>query len=384
MKQIIVLSLALTILVFSLPVLAGSGFLLSEPTATLDVSASLNSPAATMSAPLPSASPSPGVSAPAAVPMAEAGDETLMVKVLVEDTVREMSMRDYLFGVLAAEMPATFPVEALRAQAVAARTYTEYKMQLAKGPNGPDERHKGADVCSDYHHCKAYLSRAEAMTGWAEHAEEYAAIVEGAVRDTDSLVILYEDEPIVAVFFAMSGGHTENAKDVWGADIPYLQNVESPGESAEQGFETTREIAAAEFKRLFADAYPNANLDGDSSTWIGEPVRSAAGGVISIPVGGVQIPGTKLRELCQLRSTNFTVTWQGDTVIFRTIGYGHGVGMSQSGAKAMALAGKNFEEILNWYYTGVAVLPYHPEVTQPSPDQPSPAPPSDETGDVET
>lgn len=303
------------------------------------------------------ASPAPS---PLSDPSGASGDGALIVKILVGDTVTEMSMRDYLIGVVAAEMPADFPEEALKAQAVAARTVAENKMRAARGSQGPAEAHKGADVCDNYAHCQAWLSREEAMARWGDDAQAYSDAIQRAVYETDSLVITYEDEPIVAVFHAASSGHTEKAADVWGADIPYLLSVESPGEEESPQYHGRVELSAAAFKAEILELYPDAKLDGAPDTWFGAPVRSESGGVLTIPVGGAEVTGTAVRAAAGLRSTNFTVSADGGTLIFLTVGYGHGVGLSQYGARARAREGKDFIEILKWYYTGVEVAEYHP------------------------
>ncbi len=345
MRQIIPLTVVLLVLLFLMPLVLGGGVLAEGPPPSPSPSP----------APTPSPAPSPEVSPPPVTPSGESLDAALTIRVLVGSEVLTLTMDDYLFCVVAAEMPASFPLEALRAQAVAARTYAEAKM-LDAAKNGPPEVHKGADVCDQYTHCKAYISREQAMGNWGERAEEYAATIAGAVASTDGEVILYEQEPIVAVFHAASSGRTERAADVWGGDLPYLQSVESPGEDACAKYHGRAEIPLAEFKKTIADAYPQADLQ-TVPLW-GESERSAAGGVISVTVGGVPLTGGRIRTLFALQSAHFTMTLEDDRVVFETLGYGHGVGMSQYGARALALEGKTYEEILRWYYTGVTVSRY--------------------------
>ena len=357
MKHSAIVSLLLILIVFLLPLLAGIG---NTPIDSLQYNESVpKDPSETPAG--PAADETPTAEAPAmALAARQEPDESLIVNALINGTVYQLNMHEYLFGVVAAEMPAEYPAEALRAQAVAARTYTESKMLQARGPDGPPACHQGADVCDDYHHCKAYISREEACARWGEDAERNSAVIDAAVSDTDSLAVIYDSQPIVAVFFAISWGRTESSKAVWGDDVPYLKGVDSPGEDTASGFTGHVEMAASVFKDIMRSAYPEAKLDGAAGQWFGKPAHSGAGGVLSIPVGGINVPGTRLRELCGLRSTNFTVTVDGDTVLFDTMGYGHGVGLSQYGAKVMAEQGKTFEEILKWYYTGVEVEEYHP------------------------
>ena len=286
---------------------------------------------------------------------ANLSDDALTVKALIEGEVKELSMREYLTGVVAAEMPASFPEEALKAQAAAARTYTVYKMRLLElGAANPDE-HMGADVCDDYHHCKAFADVEKRRAMWGEDFERYEAVIEAAVTDTDGMIIKYNGEPIAAVFHSASGPRTESAADVWGTDTPYLQSVQAPDGSDSPNYRASVEVSASDFRETVRAAYPEAEVDGAPSTWFRDSKRSSAGGILNVLVGGVRITGTELREMFDLNSTNFTVTPKEDSIIFNTTGYGHGVGMSQYGAKELALQGRSWTEILQTYYTGVTI-----------------------------
>ncbi len=292
-------------------------------------------------------------------PDATAGyDKQHTVTVLIGDTVEELPLETYLIGVLAAEMPAAFPVEALKAQAVAARTYTLYKEDLygRDGSKAPAS-HKGAVLCGDSSHCKAYCD-IEQRAGelWGSNREFYQSKITGAVRDTDGLVMVHEGKPIAAVFHAASAEKTEAAADVWGNAVPYLVSVDSPGGEASSSYYATVELLQSDFAAAFRAAHPKADLSGAASGWFRDIKRSEAGGIISLKVGGVQVEGREIRSLAGLNSTNFTVEAKDALLIFSTTGYGHGVGMSQYGARALALEGKDFESILKHYYTGVDLL----------------------------
>ncbi|MDR0380379.1 MAG: stage II sporulation protein D [Oscillospiraceae bacterium] len=368
MRRFLALTTALTLTLFLLPLLAAGRRAPADADGVLvpDPRPPAAGPAANLTAPLPrpdappsaGGGPSAGAAPLSAAPAEGGGDETHKIRVLVGDTVQEMSLSMYLFGVLAAEMPADFPTEALRAQSVAARTNAVSKQRAARGANGPPAAHKGADICDNYAHCQAYLPRADALARWGDGAARAAEAVTRAVRDTDAQILVYDAQPISAVFHAISSGRTERAADVWGADIPYLQAAESPGETDAPGYAGRVELPAAAFRAAVRAMAPEAKLDGPPAGWFGTPTRSPSGGVVTIPVGGVTLTGPQVRAAAELRSANFEVSADGETLIFRTVGYGHGVGMSQYGARALALQGHTYEEILARYYSGAQLTTY--------------------------
>lgn len=274
-------------------------------------------------------------------------DGAVMVTLNHNGKVEEIPLDEYLCGVVAAEMPALFPEEALKAQAVAARTYTMKKIASA-----PAKEHSGAAVCSNPSHCKAYSPLASFASSWNDSATEYTEKIMNAVADTDGEILLYGGQPITAVFHSTSSGKTENASDVWGGNVPYLVSVESPGEEASPRYLEEKEVSPDEFKNTFLKKYPAASFDINPENWVTDISRSEAGGVKKISIGKVALKGSDVRSLFGLNSTNFTITYDGGVIKMKTRGYGHGVGMSQYGARAMALEGKNYREILAAYYTG--------------------------------
>ena len=277
-------------------------------------------------------------------------DRSRIVRLLQEDgSVAELTMDEYLFGVVAAEMPAAFEEEALKAQACAARTYTAEKQDTAV------QAHPEADVCTDISCCQAYVTREAAEKRWGVSAETYGEKIETAVRETDGLGVLYQDEPIQAVFFSSAPGHTVDAEEVWGTSVDYLKSVESPEGEEVPNYHSQVVFSPEQVRDAVLAAYPGADLSGDPSGWFGVPVTNEGGTVSSILVGGVTLTGGQVRTLFSLRSACFTVEWDGAQFTFTVTGYGHGVGMSQYGANAMAKAGSTFEEILTWYYTGTQV-----------------------------
>lgn len=278
-------------------------------------------------------------------------EETLSVYIKDEDKVVKMSKSQYLKEVVSAEMPADFEIEALKAQAVAARSYLESRRNAYKISGTPDE-HKGAEICTDSTHCKAWISESKRRMLWGLNANKNWAKIAQAVEETEGEIITYNGEVISAVFHSTSSGKTEASKDVWGGDKPYLVSVDSPGDKESPKYKSKKEITLQEFKNLAEENIPEVDF---SKGIIDGIRRSDAGGIMEITVGGVPIRGTKLRSIYGLRSTNATIEVLEDKVTFDVTGYGHGVGMSQYGANYMAKNGKNYREILSNYYQGTEV-----------------------------
>jgi len=280
-------------------------------------------------------------------------DGETVLNVLDGQEIREMTLGEYLVGVVRAEMPASFEAEALKAQATAARTYTLYKIQT--GGNHGDT----ADICTDSTCCQAYISEDKARSNWGENADVYEAKIEDAVRDTDGMTILYGGVPILAVFHSSSAGQTRASGSVWLNDLPYLQSVSSPEEeTAIPNYYSRVEFTAAEFQEKFSAGHPEADFSGAMEGWIKNAVTDSAGSVDTLSVGGVTVKGTELRSLLGLRSACFEWEVQDKKMVFFVTGYGHGVGMSQYGANQMAKNGADYREILTHYYTGVTVEAY--------------------------
>ena len=276
-------------------------------------------------------------------------DASRLVRVRMEDgTAATLTLADYLWRVVAAEMPASFELEALRAQAVTARTYTLYQMGI-----GPKAAHPEADMCTDITCCQAYRDPEEAAAGWGDGASAYAAKIADAVSSTDGQAIFYDGALIDAVFFSSAAGRTLDAAEVWGGSVPYLTGVESPEGEEVPNYHTTVTVSPEEFQEILLARYPQADLSGDPSEWFGALQTTPPE-----EVGGVAVKGTELRSLFGLRSAHFTVTAGAEGVTFSVTGYGHGVGMSQYGANAMARAGSTWREILTHYYTGVTIGPW--------------------------
>lgn len=263
--------------------------------------------------------------------------------------VTELTMKEYLWGVVAAEMPAMFHQEALKAQTVAARTYAYRQRELGAS------KHPDADVCGDYTCCQAYLTREQARESWGEDAAVYEEKIAQAVAHTNGLLCFYGGEPIDALFFSSAAGVTSDAVEVWGAEVPYLRSVESPEGEEVPGWQTLVTFTHEEFVDRFRESWPQADFEGEPESWFSQPTLDHSGAVAAISMGGVEVTGFQARQALGLRSAHFTVEPTGENILIHVTGYGHGVGMSQYGANALAQKGKDFVEILKWYYTGITV-----------------------------
>lgn len=267
-----------------------------------------------------------------------------------EKTVK-MTMAEYLPGVVRGEMPATFEEEALKAQAVAERTYIYYNIQGGRKRSHPD-----ADICMDYRCCNAWVSEERAKSNWGDNYEEYNRKILQSVEETDGQVMLYDGQPILAAFHSSSAGVTAKSSDAWVSDRPYLVSVESPeGADAVPNYYSVNTFTPAEFREKILAAEPTAKLEGSPTGWVTDLQKNSSNRVESVTIGGVPLRGTRVRSILGLRSACFTVECTESAITFRVTGFGHGVGMSQYGANTMAKEGKTWQEILQWYYRGVSI-----------------------------
>ena len=245
----------------------------------------------------------------------------------------DSELEEYVAGVVAAEMPAAFPEEALKAQAVAARTYQVRQMQAA-----------GSSAVL-YDVGQAYLSEAAQKEKWGESYGLYAGKIRSAVRATAGEIMTYDGEPILAAFHAQSGGKTEDAENVWDAAVPYLKSVDSKEDRQAPNNETTVTIAAKTLAEKLGVAKDAA---------VSVKKRTEAGYVAEVQAGDKTFSGREIREKLGLRSANFTIAKNGESYLFTVHGYGHGAGMSQYGASFLAEQGKDYHEILRHYYTDIS------------------------------
>ena len=275
-------------------------------------------------------------------------DDTYKVRVLCGDEVIRISAYDYLVGVVAAEVPASFESEALKAQAVAARTY------LQRDLSGTS-KHENADICSSPDCCQAYMSEDALKEKWGKNYDKYIEIIKDAVSETDGEYLSYDGEPIMAAFHSSSAGKTEDSDAIWG-DYPYLVSVSSPeGEDDVPNYISTLSLRDIDFRDTVLYLKPEADMTGDAGDWVSDTKRDLSGRVESMTIGGVEFSGRELRELFSLRSTAFELEHEDGEFIFTVTGYGHGVGMSQYGANVMAKGGADYKEILEHYYPGATL-----------------------------
>lgn len=267
----------------------------------------------------------------------------------------EMNLEDYVKGVVAAEMPAEFEFEALKAQAVAARTYAVKNMIAFGGPGLAE--HPGADVSADHKQSQAWLSETQLKAKWGPFAyDRYWSKIGKAVDATRGQIITYNGEPINAVFHSTSGERTASAKEVWGYDYPYLQSVACTWDKASPRYNEAKEIALTEIEqRLGSDTGIMAAAQSGNAAVASIIDLTDSGRVDKVRIGSKTLTGQAVRDKLELRSTSFTVEHKGDKLIFKTIGYGHGVGLCQYGANGMAKEGRDYKRILTYYYTGVAL-----------------------------
>ncbi|MGN1403380.1 MAG: stage II sporulation protein D [Ruminococcus sp.] len=267
--------------------------------------------------------------------------------------VEEISVREYLIGAVCAEMPATFEPEALKAQAVAAHTYAERQHLLEL--NDPTPALYGADFSNDSSQYQAYFTENQAKQYYGENFESCYSKISDAVDEVLPYLLEYEGTPIIAAFCSMSSGTTESAETVWGSRVDYLVSVESSADTTAPRYLETKEMETDEFREIVSAALPDAVWDDDPAKWIQLGDTSEAGTVLTVTVGGQELTGQEFRELLELRSAAFTVEYADGKLTFTTRGYGHGVGMSQYGANAMAKDGAGWQEILAHYYPGTEI-----------------------------
>lgn len=274
------------------------------------------------------------------------------IKLLHSSTqeVEELDLDTYLLGVVSAEMPANFEQEALNAQAICARTYTIYK--IANG-----SKHENADICDNSGCCQAWISKEDRLEKWNEEERNNNwTKIETAVNITKGKIITYEGKPINAFFHSNSGGATDTASSVWGGtNYPYLQTVETSGEEAYSQYASEVLISREEFISKIKEYHDNFTIDFNQENQI-EVIEYTEGNRIkTIKIGNLNLSGVELRTIFGLKSANFQINIEEENIKFSVIGYGHGVGMSQTGADSMAKEGKTYEEIIKHYYTGVDI-----------------------------
>lgn len=273
------------------------------------------------------------------------------IKLLHIDTneTEEVSLDEYLYHVVSAEMPADYEMEALKAQAVVARTYTIYQIENSKG------KHLGSDICDSSKCCQAWVSKEDRFANWEENVREsnWNKIV-SAVDSTAGKIITYNGAPIDAFFHSNSGGTTEMPVNVWGgSDYPYLQSVQTAGEEGYTQYSSNVSFSQIDLVNKLKEKYPEVQINFVEAESIKILEYTDSGRVRTVKFGNIQISGVEARSILGLKSANFEISIEGENIIFSVKGYGHGVGLSQTGSDSMAKGGSSYKEIIKHFYTGV-------------------------------
>lgn len=275
------------------------------------------------------------------------------VKLLHSKTgeIQELPLDEYLYGVVSAEMPADFELEALKAQAVVARTYTIYKITTN------NKKHGEAAICDSASCCQAWITKEDRLARWEEDLRESNwNKIRDAVNSTQGKIIIYEGKPINAFFHSNSGGTTELPVNVWGGSgYPYLQAVQTAGEDSYSQYASEVTLSKEELEEKIKEKHNDFVMDWNAEDAITILEYTDGERVKTVKIGNLELSGVEVRTLLGLRSANFEVVKEENKVTLRVKGYGHGVGMSQTGADSMAKQGSNYEEIIHHFYTGVII-----------------------------
>lgn len=268
--------------------------------------------------------------------------------------IEEIPLDTYIKGVVAAEMPASYNEEALKAQAVVARTYTIYTIIHNKN------KHPNADLCDSSNCCQAWISKEDRIAKWEEDKkDEYLKKIEYSVDSTNGKIITYSGEVIDAFFHSNSGGVTETPVNVWGGtNYPYLQSVQTSGEDAYNQYSSEVTLSREDFVNKIKEKHPELKINFNDENCIKITEYTESSRAKTIKVGNINISGVEMRTLLGLKSTKFEIIMNQNNITFKVTGYGHGVGMSQTGADSMANQGSTYEDIIHHFYTDVEIVDY--------------------------
>lgn len=272
------------------------------------------------------------------------------IKLLHTDTgkIEKVNLDEYICNVVSAEMPVSYEIEALKAQAVVARTYTLYKIKSKK--------HKNADICDDFGCCQAWISKKDRYKRWKNDKDKKWNKIEKAVYDTKGKIITYKGKAINAFFHSNSGGATEKPLYVWGGEgYPYLQSVETIGEDNYEEYSSEVTISKSNFVKKMKNKYKSFKINWKEKDCIKIKSYTEGKRVKSIKIGNKTLTGVEVRSIFSLKSAKFNIEIGKNNIKFKVIGYGHGVGMSQTGSNTLAKSGKNYIDIIKHYYKDVKV-----------------------------
>ena len=260
------------------------------------------------------------------------------------EKITNINAEDYIFGVVAAEMPALYETEALKAQAVAAYTYACFNREKNKD--------NSYDISADPSVSQCYITEEEAIAKWGEKSGEYKEKIKSAVSEVIGNALTYKGEIILSVYHAISCGVTEDSSNVWGKEYNYLKSVDSGWDKNAENYKSTVNLTSAELKEKLGD---KVSLSGEEKNYFGKSTLTDAGYVKKIEICSESLTGADIRKYLDLRSNCFEVSYNEGVFTFEVYGYGHGVGMSQFGANCLAKEGKNYKEILKYYYSGCKI-----------------------------
>ena len=287
---------------------------------------------------------------PAAADRTADGEEAIAVFMPQTDRAETLSMRDYVIGCVAAEMPAAYEPEALKAQAAASATLARYM----RAHNTDNAALKGGVIAADPGSYQGYLDNGALRERWGDSFDAYYKKIADAVDEALPYVITCAGEPIEAAFHAVSSGRTENAEVIWGKAEPYLVSVESEGDRLSPGYASGETVAP----EAFCEKLGLSPGDTPPEDWLGDAEYTPAGTLTEISVCGKTFTGLGLRRAFSLRSPAVRLRFDGEDFVFSVTGYGHGVGMSQYGADYYARQGMTWREILAHYYPGTELTLY--------------------------
>ncbi|MBQ7121714.1 MAG: stage II sporulation protein D [Clostridia bacterium] len=279
----------------------------------------------------------------------DSGNEYISVMSPSTGDISRVDMREYITGCVAAEMPALYHSEALKAQAVASYTYA--KRTLEQNKNGKNSLYGGADITDSPDTHQGYINEKKRKEKWGSEFEKYESKIRAAVDAVFGLYMEYEGETALAAYHSISAGSTQSALNMWGEDYPYLASVESRGDILSPDYISEAFFSEKEFRKLAKQC--GVKLSGDAEEWIGEIKTNGDGYARTVELGGSEITAAEFREAFSLRSPCFDISYSGGEFTVMCKGHGHGVGMSQYGADYMARQGSTWRQILQHYYTGV-------------------------------
>lgn len=279
------------------------------------------------------------------------GEEYIGVMASSDKSVAKIKMREYLIGCVAAETPANYHSQALRAQAVASYTYA--KRAAKKNEESENSLPSGADITDDPDTHQGYLDKAARKKRWGDNFDEYERKIEEAVDEVLGVYLSYDGDYALSVYHSISSGKTLSAKSLWGSEIPYLTSVESPGDKLSPDYISEMSFTEDEFSALASEV--GITVDGKAENWVENSATDDGGYVEKITLCGQTVSGLAFREAFSLKSTAFEIFFSDGVFTVTCKGHGHGMGMSQYGADYMARQGSTWREILMHYYPGTEI-----------------------------